>query len=443
MLEKIINYRMILALCCVVNLTTAKAAETPIIDIDSALNSDTDPETPPTDNIKKGKYKAEFVAVPFIFSTETLSTTIGGAGVIKHAGQAQASLFGMGLYSANDSWLTYIGANNYQLPKLDQWLFSAEYYRASYKEGIYFVPNGGQGTQNRSNSSTDMVVAVGDETNAKLHIKYVLPWGRGAQGAARSLMPTENNVGWDPRTSGVSSITLTPFIQTRDIVGYDELPTKAQGLKLKFDWDNRDNGKNSHNGGRTSLTFSRDFGSDGSNDNSSDARESWTTWEFEQSAFVSLGSSDWFNQQTLAFNFYLADTPTWNEGDSGSEEYHRPPSFAGVSLGGFDSLRGYSKDQFVGRSAVQYSAEYRMEPKWQPLQTWPVFNLYHVPWWQWVVFAEAGQVSDEFSFNELHQDMQWTLGAGVRFEIESVVVRTEFAYSGDESQFWVMVNQPF
>ncbi|MBW8182656.1 hypothetical protein [Shewanella nanhaiensis] len=440
MLKKIINYRMILALYCAFNLSPSQATESESPNSDALLGSIVEIEHPPSQYDEKREYKADFVAVPFIFSTETLSTTIGGAGVLKHAGQAQASLLGIGLYSKNDSWLTYLGAYNYQLPSLDRWLFSAEYYRASYKQGIYFVPNGEEPHHNVG-LPTDKVVTVGDETYAKLHFKYVLPWGRGSQGAARSLLPRGGAISWDPRESGVSSITLTPFIQTQDLTGFDELPTKAQGLKLKLDWDNRDNGKNSHSGGRTSFTLSRDFGGD-SGRNAND-RQSWTTWEFEQSAFLSLGNSSWFEQQTLALNLYLADTPTWNDGDHISGEYHRPPSFAGVSLGGFDSLRGYSSDEFVGRSAVLYSAEYRMQPKWQPLQSLPVFNLYNVPWWQWVVFAETGQVSDKFSFNELHRDMKWTLGAGVRFEVESVVVRTEFAYSGEESQFWVMVNQPF
>ncbi|WP_299790892.1 hypothetical protein [uncultured Shewanella sp.] len=405
-------------------------------------------ETLTSQAVKGGRndYDADFVAVPFVFSTETLSTTVGGAGVIKHAGQPQASVFGIGLYSSNESWITYLGLNNYQLPHMEQWLFSGEFSRASYKEGIYFVPEGANRASRGANSAdaiaTNRVITVGDEFYAKLHLKYVLPWGKGAKGAARSLMPSlaTDPVTWDPRESGVTSVQLTPFIQTQELLGYESLPTKAQGLKLKFDWDNRDNGKNSTKGGRTSLTLSRDFGANGGG---SDERQSWTTWEFEQSAFLSMGESDWFSQQVLALNVYLADTPTWNDYDSGSQAYQRPPSFAGISLGGFDHLRGYSSKQFYGRSALLYSAEYRVQPRWQPLQSLPVFNLYDIPWWQWVVFAETGQVADEFSASELHEDMKWTLGVGARFEVENVIVRTEFAYAEESTQFWIMVNQPF
>ncbi|QFU24457.1 hypothetical protein FM038_021465 [Shewanella eurypsychrophilus] len=399
-------------------------------------------------NQSKHQYEPEVAAVPFIFSTETLSTTVGGAVVVKHAGQPQASIFAIGLYSSNDSWVSYLGVNSYQLPKLDQWLFSGEFYRANYKQGIYFVP-GESGAINSGpnvaeSSPTHRIVTVGDESYSKVHIKYVLPWGKGTNGAARSLMPSKqgDDFSWDPRQSGVTSIELTPFVKTQELLGYEDLPSRAQGLELKLDWDNRDNGKNSSRGGHTSLTVSRDFGSSGHSDINDD-RESWTTWEFEQSAFFSLGGNAWFPQQILALNFYLADTPTWNEYDSGTEQYQRPPSFAGVSLGGFDHLRGYSSRQFVGRSAVLYSAEYRVQPEWQPLQNLPVFNLYDVPWWQWVMFAEAGQVADNFSASELHDDMKWTLGAGARFEVESVVVRAEVAFGEDSKQFWIMVNQPF
>mgnify|MGYP005999090551 CR=1 FL=1 len=72
-----------------------------------------------------------------------------------------------------------------------------------------------------------------------------------------------------------------------------------------------------------------------------------------------------------------------------------------------------------------------------------MFNLYNVPWWQWALLLEAGNVSDEFSFDSLHEEMKTAYGASIRFEVESIVIRTDFVTGGDESQFWVMVNQPF
>ncbi|OBT08208.1 hypothetical protein A9267_10845 [Shewanella sp. UCD-FRSSP16_17] len=378
------------------------------------------------------QYDPEFVAVPIVFSTETLSTTFGAAGLVKHAGQAQAVALGIGLYSANDSWLTYAGFYNYQLPKLDQWLFSAEVFRGHYEQGIYYLP---QAPQVPKANDSERIISVGDEGFSKLHIKYVLPIAGGKNGAAASLARKKNAVSWNPLESGVTSISLTPFNKYRELEALDYLPDEARGFELSLNWDNRDSANNSSQGGESNLTITR--GSDINDD------PNWLMWEFEQSAFLSLGSNAWFEDQVLATNVYIADTPTWNDIDNSTQEFKRPPSFAGVSLGGFDRLRGYDSKQFTGRSAVNYALEYRITPRWQPLQNLPVFNLYNVPWWQWALLLEAGNVSDEFSFDSLHEEMKTAYGASIRFEVESIVIRTDFVTGGDESQFWVMVNQPF
>ncbi len=144
----------------------------------------------------------------------------------------------------------------------------------------------------------------------------------------------------------------------------------------------------------------------------------------------------------FAFNVYTADTPSWNNTDA-EHGYHRPPEYAGVKLGGLYRLRSYQTGRFVGRSAISYSAEYRVMPEWQPLGDWPVFNWYDVPWWQWVAFADVGRVADSYNVSELHSSMKWSAGGAVRFQVEGVVVRTEMAWGNEESIFRVMVNQPF
>ena len=376
--------------------------------------------------------KPELAAVPFFFSSENLSTAFGGAAVIKHAGQPQSSALGIGLYTTNDSWVGYMSFNNYQLPKgiAPQWLFGLEHYQAFYKEGTYFIND----ADRKAQSMNQRIITQGDESFSKLHLEYVLPIGKGVNGAAASLRPSKQKVNWNPLTSGVSTVTFTPFMQSQALLIATSEPSQTKGLEISFDWDNRDNGKNSSDGGQTNLKIRNGF--------SDDEAPSWTTWSFEQSAFFSIGKNDFFRQQILATHFYLADTPTWNS-QSGEDDYHRPPSYAGVSLGGYEQLRGYSTKRFTGRSALLYTLEYRVQPHWQPLQEWPIFNFYDVPWWQWVVFAEVGNVSDSFSISALHQDMEWSLGAGARFEVESVVIRAELGVSDESNQFWVMVSQPF
>lgn len=377
------------------------------------------------------KVKPDFAAVPFFFSSENLSTAFGGAGVIKHAGQVQASAMAIGLYTTNDSWVSYLNFNSYQLPNdlASNWLFGAEYYQAFYKEGVYYLPSA-----DSAFNHSQRIITQGDESFTRLHIEYILPIANGANGAVASMIPSKQAINWNPLTSGVTKIKLTPFMQSQSLLNAHFEPTNTKGIELLLDWDNRDNGKNSSDGGQTSVKIRQGLAVN-------DA-PSWMTWEFEQSAFFSIGDNDLFRQQIIAANFYLADTPSWSSRNA-EHQYQRPPSYAGISLGGYQQLRGYSTKRFFDRSAVLYSLEYRVQPHWQPLQEWPIFNFYDVPWWQWVIFAEAGQISDRFSGSALHKDMKWSVGAGTRFEVESVVVRAELGVSQESNQFWVMISQPF
>lgn len=377
---------------------------------------------------KRPHFDTEVAGVPFIISTETLGTAVGVSGIIKHAGQPQASIFGLGLYSDNNSNIGFIAFNNYALPGLKSWLFSTEYYRGYFSSGIYYVPSASVTNDTRE---TDEIIAEGVDSSLRVSAKYVLPWGLGANGAVRSLIQQRGEIEFNPLKSGVTSINITPFQKTRDITGYADLPDVAQGLELQLNWDNRNRIGDTKSGSQTRFTVRRDFGNS--------ERNSWTTWELEQSVFVPFDENSIFKEQVLAFNYYLADTPTWESG-TGVENKHRPPSFAGIRLGGFNRLRGYSSGQFYGRSAVTYSAEYRVKPYWQPLHNLP---FYDVPWWQWAVFVETGQVADSFDFAALHDDLKWTAGLGLRFNVEGVLVRIDYAKSENEAQMWFMVNQPF
>ncbi|MCW3171381.1 BamA/TamA family outer membrane protein [Shewanella subflava] len=373
---------------------------------------------------------AEFIALPFIFSTETLSTAMGAAAVIKHAGQPQAAALGIGLYSSNDSWIGFLGLYNYQIPTIEQWLFSFETYQGHYEQGIYFLD-----ANETPSSQPEKTISEGDKGFSRLHFKYILPFATGANGAKQALLDRRDDISWNPLVSGVSSIKITPYTQHRKLAVNDQLADKARGVELKFEWDNRDAQNDSKEGGKTSVKIKHGLAIDDD--------PHWTLWEFEQSLFYNLGGNSWFDEQVVAANVFVADTPTWNDYENATQDYRRPPSFAGVYLGGYDRSRGYSSKSFTGRSAVNYTLEYRIKPQWQPLQNWPIFNLYHIPWWQWVMFAEVGKVANEFDAQALHTDMHHTFGVGVRFEVENIVVRTELAFGSEDSEFWVMVNQPF
>ncbi|MUK25369.1 hypothetical protein [Aliivibrio fischeri] len=368
----------------------------------------------------------ETAAVPFMYSSESLGTTIGAAGVMKGVGQPQATLFAAGLYSSKGSYLTYLSANNFQISH--SWLVGANAYNASFKDMDYHLGAAG------NNDSLPEQEVFTDSVEAQYHLtaQYVLPIGNGESLGARAAYQPERKIkGFNPLDSGVSSIELSPFYYSRelsDVAGWNE-PESNWGMKVHFDWDNRNSVRNTTHGSRTELDFT--YSPEAS------SQQEWWTWEFQQSAFFDLGNlGDVINKQVLALDMYIADTPSW-------DEQHQPPEYAGIRLGGLYRLRSFGGGRFHGRSAVHYSAEYRVMPDWQPLEEWPIFNLYDVPWWQWVAFVDAGRVADEFSLSTLHSDMKWSAGGAIRFQVEGIVVRTEMAWGNEESQFRVMINQPF
>ncbi|MEH0672681.1 BamA/TamA family outer membrane protein [Vibrio owensii] len=368
--------------------------------------------------------------VPFYFSTETMGSTIGLAGVAKGVGQPQAALFGMGLYSEKDSYVGFLSAFNYALsPNL---LFSTQMYQARFNDNPYYL-----GDQGSNNSSTeDKTVTNGDEENYKLEFKYLLPWGNVREhGLLGAFQPVRDVSFASPVDSGVSSIIFTPFYSSRELDIYNDKKEEVTGFSLTFDWDNRDSVRNTTRGSHTSFDLTTGA-------ESFQSEDLWLKWEFQNSQYYSLGPlGDWFDQQVLAFDFYTADTPTWNKCDG--LMCARPPEQEQVRLGGLYRLRGYTAGRYHGRSAIHYSAEYRVLPDWQPLDDIPLINYYDLPWWQWVAFVEVGRVADDYDLKTLHEDMKWNVGGAVRFQVEGIVVRAEMAKGADEGTFRVMINQPF
>ncbi|MGC9403972.1 BamA/TamA family outer membrane protein [Vibrio genomosp. F10] len=369
--------------------------------------------------------------VPFIFSTETLGFSVGAAGVAKGVWQPQAALFGMGLYSDKGSYVGFLSAHNYALS--DNLLFSTQLYQAKLNQAPYYL--GEQG--NNESSILNKTIVDGFEENYELEFKFLLPWGAIKDQGYMGMFKPQREVSFaSPLESGVTSLSVVPFYTSRKLTNTIEENEAAKGVRFTFDWDNRDNARNPTKGSHTEVSLT--MGSDNWVD-----EDSWNQVELQNSQYFSLGPlGDIFDQQVLAFDFYTADTPSWNDCD-GPQNCARPPEHENISLGGLYRLRSYTGGRYHGRSAIHYSAEYRILPEWQPLGSLPVINYYDLPWWQWVVFVDAGRVADEYDLKTLHTDMKWSAGGAIRFQVEGIVVRAEVAKGSEESLFRVMINQPF
>jgi hypothetical protein len=107
-------------------------------------------------------------------------------------------------------------------------------------------------------------------------------------------------------------------------------------------------------------------------------------------------------------------------------------------------MRGYPSQRFSDKAAVYYSAELRMVPEWNFLDRIPLLEeRVGVEWIQLVGFVETGRVAPEYNFDELHSDLKWNVGVGLRAWAKGLVVRVDAAYSEEGAGVQMMVGQPF
>ena len=82
-------------------------------------------------------------------------------------------------------------------------------------------------------------------------------------------------------------------------------------------------------------------------------------------------------------------------------------------------------------------------PRKNPFKSIPYINTLNIPWWQGVVFVEAGRVHDEWDFFESHDDMKWDAGVGVRLDVEGVVVRLDVARGEEDTEVQMFIGHTF
>jgi len=377
--------------------------------------------------------------VPVVFATENIGPAIGVGGVSLGLGQPQAALFAVGFASKNNSQGFSVGAVNYQIPKLPALYFTGFLYDGDLPDYGYFASTD-PGYSLRANDSRRIEERLGlKNTTARMQGRWVLPIGAGAAPgftlSTRPALPRQRQtpVGWNPLTSGVTSVRFEWEEQTQDYrtqAGTSQ--TGASVYRGQLDWDNTGSRHIPREGGRISLTSSWGTNRFGRGD--------WRLNELELSGYLPLtGEQNRTTQQVIALNLYAADTPSWAPDGS----INRPPEYLGARLGGLNRLRGYSSARFVDRSAWLYRAEYRFIPKWQPLSGLFGKLGYRVPWWQFTVFSDIGRVAPSFDLAEFHKDMKVSGGIGLRIFVEGLLVRVDFGVSEEESSTVFMIDQAF
>ena len=121
----------------------------------------------------------------------------------------------------------------------------------------------------------------------------------------------------------------------------------------------------------------------------------------------------------------------------------RRRGLAGATLGGLDRLRGYPQSRYYDKVAIYYAAELRMIPKWNPVGEDSILERLDIDWIMFAPFAEIGRVADYWSVSELHRDMKWCAGVGVRAMAKHVVLRLDTGVSEEGTKFQMMVQHSF
>jgi len=392
------------------------------------------------------------LVLPYAFWTENNGWFLGLVGGIGNLNNTTTSIGGTAAYSTNDAKYFFLMAQKVRVPPVKRLFFDVIVYDGLYNDLRAYINgnpdfSGQESGSNRSNEN-NFIEGSGWDSLAEITFKYVLPIGNGRSGPIhtyildRGLLSSNPSGGesWNPLESGRTFLELKPFYRVQEFdEDSGEFIYKTNGLKLAAIYDNRDFPTNPEKGSLLKLRLWSDFGW-------FDSDDSWTVVGADFSKYISLGDSPWFRQRVLAFHAWTADTPSWEKAytPQGLEVKHRPPYFEGATLGGFERLKAYPFYRYNERAAVHYSAEYRVIPTGEPFgaNTW-LLKRYKLDWWQFVAFIEAGRVADVWSLEELHKDMKWDAGLGLRAMLSKTVFRLDMAYNPDAFSTWVMVGQNF
>lgn len=392
---------------------------------------------------EEGPQRSRTIVVPYAFSTETLGFGVGLGGTYGPQSQPQSLYYGTGYITDNGSWLAMLGGYNLQIPHSKRLYIRPYGIMAHYTQMRLYVdgnpdyPNERAGSN--ESSKDNYIEEDAHEGTADFEMRYILPWGHYRENpihtyVTRNGILKENPSGaehWNPLESGQSTAIFRPYYR-KIFTDVEELETLY--FEFAFEHDNRDFVPNPHRGYKWKAGIQHD-------PNWLDATRRWTSLEGEIDAFIPLPEASWIRQQTIALSWWSAYAPSF---DPGSTELDgKPPFFTGPTLGGFWRLRGYPSNRFHDKSAIHYAAEYRIMPEWQPLGEIDLLDPLMIRWWQVVGLVEIGRVAPKWEFRELHTDMKYNFGAGIRGMFDKGIGRLDFVFSDEGLSIVAMFGQTF
>jgi Omp85 superfamily domain len=396
-----------------------------------------------------GEVVESVLSLPYAFYNENFGFAAGYVYGVVGIPQPQASLLATTIAGSSGSAMGFLVGRDLQMPYVDRLFLDPVVSLGYYKDAEAFIDGNPEFPNERAGSNEsdpdDFLEGDGWDNFFRLRLKYLLPIGHGRDriigafhikdgllesGAAggESLNPLE---------SGRSYIELRPFYRSLQIEGDDfDQDLKTNGQDLSLFWDNRDFYANPSRGFGLRARHSRDYGAFNSSN-------PWTNMDGELDAYVPFQLGDWLRQGVLALDVWTSYSPSWEVEADGTID-NNPPAYTGSTLGGLWRMRGYPTQRFNDKAAMYYSAELRMIPEWNPFNNWTWIQKYvGIEWIQFAPFVELGRVAPAWNVEELHSDMQWCAGLGVRVWAKGILARIDTAFSEEGFGIQMMISQPF
>jgi hypothetical protein len=392
--------------------------------------------------------------VPFVFYSGTLGASVGASIGNRGYLQPQASTFATVIGSAGGSLYGFLAVRDLEVPGVERLFVNGQVNVGRFSQlDLYTDGNPAFAGQRAGSSDSDADNFIsGDGTDLKVWalFGYVLPLGSGFDEPTSRLVLRDGLVVegardtsvWNPIWNGYTLVGVKPFYRRQDADTEEagDFKVVTSGAEFILHYENTDFHENPSRGSIQQLRYTRDWGEFGSS-------VPWETVDLGVSKYISLANGHRSRQRVVALSAWWIDTLTWEDYDveDGENVFHRPPSFAGATLGGLDRMRGYPEGRFSDRSAVYYAAEYRHIPHWNPLRDVGWLNRMNarVQWLQYVAGAEVGRVADEFDLGELHSDMKVGGLLGLRAMVNSVVVRADVGISDEGAAVQMTIDHPF
>ena len=409
--------------------------------------------------------QTSWIVLPYIFSSESMGTTVGAVGIFDGFIQPQmtmvATLFAgenleveevrqPGSSDTEEAHTTggMFAINSYKTPFSDRVFVSGMGVYAYYPNQRLYLDGSNDSVQNlETQPSVTPLQTQGYNNWFEADVRYVLPWGESRNNA---LPVVQLNHGIPVNRSEYGGGSL--FTTGQTIIGSEFFYTKwtadkfiedpslnTNGVRLYLEHDNTDYAKNPSRGYHLLGKVAADFGLGNST-------QSWNALELDYSHYFELDNFSWTRQNVIAVNAWTAYSPSWDSSEplyeNGLLDKNQTPMWEGARLGGWNRMRAYDSNRFNDKAAIYGAVEYRLIPMINPMKD-KKWNPIAIDWFQTVLFVEAGRVAPKYDIGTLFSDLHYDVGFSLRALAANVPVRFEMAFGDEGSAMWVMLNQPF